>query len=55
LGSGFFYFTMGALPILSRRSCRHQSQGSEANTVVDNFNNLTQQQQQEMLAFLRSL
>ena len=33
----------------------HDSPGSEARQVVGNFNALTPQQQQELLAFLRSL
>jgi CxxC motif-containing protein (DUF1111 family) len=33
----------------------HASSGSEANAVVSNFQHLTQQQQQELLNFLRSL
>lgn len=33
----------------------HRSQGSEANKVVEHFNRLTTQEQQEVLDFLRSL
>jgi CxxC motif-containing protein (DUF1111 family) len=33
----------------------HASTGSEANTVISNFNSLSQSQQQDMLNFLRSL
>ena len=33
----------------------HASSGSEANAVVSNFQHLTQQQQQDLLNFLRSL
>jgi hypothetical protein len=33
----------------------HQGEGSEANTVVDNFDDLETFQQQEVLDFLRSL
>jgi CxxC motif-containing protein (DUF1111 family) len=33
----------------------HASQGSEANTVISNFNSLSQSQQQDLLNFLRSL
>jgi CxxC motif-containing protein (DUF1111 family) len=33
----------------------HSSSGSEANGVIANFNSLTQQQQQDLLNFLRSL
>jgi CxxC motif-containing protein (DUF1111 family) len=34
---------------------RHSSNGSEANNVISLFNQLTSQQQQELLNFLRSL
>jgi CxxC motif-containing protein (DUF1111 family) len=33
----------------------HASQGSEANQVINNFNQMTAQQQQDLLNFLRSL
>jgi CxxC motif-containing protein (DUF1111 family) len=33
----------------------HASSGSEANQVINNFNQMTQQQQQDLLNFLRSL
>ena len=33
----------------------HQSLGSEANKVIEHFNRLTTQQQQELIDFLRSL
>jgi hypothetical protein len=33
----------------------HASQGSEANSVIRNFNHLTPKQQQDLLNFLRSL
>jgi CxxC motif-containing protein (DUF1111 family) len=33
----------------------HASHGSEASTVVGNFNNLSSTQQQDLLDFLRSL
>jgi hypothetical protein len=33
----------------------HQSQNSEANGVIQRFNNLMQTQQQEVLNFLRAL
>ena len=34
---------------------QHDSPGSEAHTVIDNFNALTPQQRQDLLAFLRSV
>jgi hypothetical protein len=33
----------------------HASNGSEANTTIDNYNNLSEQQKQDLLNFLRSL
>jgi hypothetical protein len=33
----------------------HQSHGSEANKVIEHFNRLTTQEQQEVIDFLRSL
>jgi CxxC motif-containing protein (DUF1111 family) len=33
----------------------HRSSGSEANKVIENFNRLTAQEQQDMINFLRSL
>jgi len=33
----------------------HQSRGSEANKVIEHFNKLTTQEQQEVIDFLRSL
>jgi CxxC motif-containing protein (DUF1111 family) len=33
----------------------HQSSGSEANTIISNFGNLSASQQQDVLNFLRSL
>jgi hypothetical protein len=33
----------------------HQSRGSEANRVVEHFNRLSTQEQQELFDFLRSL
>ncbi len=34
---------------------QHASSGSEANTVLSNFNQLSTQQKQDLLNFLRSL
>jgi hypothetical protein len=33
----------------------HQSRGSEANKVIEHFNRLATQEQQEVIDFLRSL
>jgi CxxC motif-containing protein (DUF1111 family) len=55
LGQRIFLLHDGRTSDLSQAVQQHASQGSEANTVVDNFNNLNEQQQQEVLDFLRSL
>ena len=55
LGERIFLLHDGRTSDLLQAIVQHQSQGSEANTVVDNFNNLNGQQQQEVLDFLRSL
>ena len=55
LGQRIFLLHDGRTSDLVQAIAQHQSQGSEANTVVDNFNNLNDQQQQEVLDFLRSL
>jgi hypothetical protein len=33
----------------------HESHGSEANQVIDNFENLSHQHKQDLILFLRSL
>jgi hypothetical protein len=38
-----------------KSAANSRSQASEANAVVDNFNQLSQTQQQDLLNFLRSL
>ena len=55
LGERIFLLHDGRTSDLVQAIVQHQGQGSEANTVVDNFNNLNGQQQQEVLDFLRSL
>ena len=55
LGQRIFLLHDGRTSDLVQAIQQHASQGSEANTVVDNFNNLNDQQQQEVLDFLRSL
>lgn len=55
LGQRIFLLHDGRTSDLSQAILQHASQGSEANTVVDNFNDLNGQQQQEVLDFLRSL
>ena len=55
LGQRIFLLHDGRTSDLVQAILQHQSQCSEANTVVENFNNLNDQQQQELLNFLRSL
>jgi CxxC motif-containing protein (DUF1111 family) len=55
LGQRIFLLHDGRTTNLNTAIQAHQSDGSEANTVVDNFNELATFQQQEVLDFLRSL
>jgi CxxC motif-containing protein (DUF1111 family) len=55
LGQRIFLLHDGRTTDLNAAIQAHQSQGSEANTVVNNFDNLTNTQQQQVLDFLRSL
>ena len=55
LGQRIFLLHDGRTTDLNSAIQAHQSRGSEANTVVDNFDDLTTSQQQEVLDFLRSL
>jgi CxxC motif-containing protein (DUF1111 family) len=55
LGQRIFLLHDGRTSDLSQAIAQHASQGSEANTVVDNFQDLNNQQQQAVLDFLRSL
>lgn len=55
LGQRIFLMHDGRTTSLLQAIASHESNGSEANTVVQNFNNLNFMQQQELLDFLRSL
>jgi CxxC motif-containing protein (DUF1111 family) len=55
LGQRIFLLHDGRTTNLNKAIQAHQGSGSEANTVVDNFNDLTTSQQQQVLDFLRSL
>jgi CxxC motif-containing protein (DUF1111 family) len=55
LGQRIFLLHDGRTSNLSEAIAQHASQGSEANAVVDNFQDLSNQQQQAVLDFLRSL
>ena len=55
LGQRIFFLHDGRTTDLVQAIKAHQSQGSEANRVVNNFQNLNAGQQQDVLNFLRSL
>jgi CxxC motif-containing protein (DUF1111 family) len=55
LGQRIFFLHDGRTTDLLEAIQQHSSSGSEANEVIENFNNLTAQQQQDLLNFLRSL
>src|ERR1700686_410364 len=55
LGQRLFFLHDGRTSDLLQVMREHQSNGSEANGVIDNFNALTPSQQQDVLNFLRSL
>jgi len=55
LGQRIFLLHDGRTTDLVRAIFEHGSNGSEANQVIENFENLSPQQQQDLLNFLRSL
>jgi CxxC motif-containing protein (DUF1111 family) len=55
VGQRVFFLHDGRASNLVDAILEHQSQGSEANKVINNFGNLTRQQKQDLLLFLRSL
>lgn len=55
LGQRIFLLHDGRTTNLVTAIQDHQGHGSEANTVINNFENLNSAQQQEILDFLRSL
>jgi CxxC motif-containing protein (DUF1111 family) len=55
LGQRIFFLHDGRTKNLLTAIGAHQSSGSEANTVINNFNSLSASQKQDVLNFLRSL
>ncbi len=55
LGQRIFFLHDGRTTDLLKAIQQHSSSGSKANGVIENFNNLTASQQQDLLNFLRSL
>jgi len=55
IGQRVFFLHDGRTSDLLAAIEAHRSQGSEANGVVQRFNNLGQNQQQDILNFLRAL
>jgi CxxC motif-containing protein (DUF1111 family) len=55
VGQRFFFLHDGRTTNLLEAIRDHQSFGSEANKVIEHFNKLTTQEQQEVIDFLRSL
>jgi CxxC motif-containing protein (DUF1111 family) len=55
LGQRIFFLHDGRTKDLVDAIQQHKSQGSEANQVINNFNQLTERQAQALLDFLRSL
>ncbi|HLJ86247.1 MAG TPA: di-heme oxidoredictase family protein [Candidatus Angelobacter sp.] len=55
LGQRIFFLHDGRSVTLTDAIAQHSSNGSEANTVISNFQSLSASQQQDLLNFLRSL
>ena len=55
LGQRIFFLHDGRTKNLLTAIAAHQSSGSEANSVINNFNSLSASQKQDVLNFLRSL
>src|SRR5437867_603558 len=55
LGQRVFFLHDGRTADLERAIREHSSNGSEANSVISNFNNLSEGRKQDILNFLRSL
>lgn len=55
LGQRIFFLHDGRTSNLERAISEHSSNGSEANGVINNFNNLGERSKQDLLNFLRSL
>jgi CxxC motif-containing protein (DUF1111 family) len=55
VGQRVFFLHDGRTTDLVKAIRDHQSLGSEANKVIEHFNRLTTQEQEELIDFLRSL
>jgi len=55
VGQRLFFLHDGRTTDIKQAILDHSSSGSEANTVIINFNALTETQKQDLLNFLRSL
>ena len=55
LGQRIFFLHDGRTSDLIEAIQAHRSNGSEANRVIDNFNELRESDKQDLLNFLRSL
>jgi CxxC motif-containing protein (DUF1111 family) len=55
IGQRIFFLHDGRTTDLLQAILAHESAGSEASKVIDNFNALSAVQQQDLLDFLRSL
>jgi CxxC motif-containing protein (DUF1111 family) len=55
LGQRIFFLHDGRTTDLLAAIAQHESNGSEANGVIDYFEQLTESQKQDILNFLRSL
>jgi CxxC motif-containing protein (DUF1111 family) len=55
VGQRVFFLHDGRTTNLVEAVRDHKSRGSEANKVIERFNRLTTQEQQEVIDFLRSL
>ena len=55
VGQRIFFLHDGRTTDLMKAIEAHASRGSEANGVINNFNNLSDRDQQAILVFLRSL
>jgi CxxC motif-containing protein (DUF1111 family) len=55
LGQRIFFLHDGRTSNLVEAIRAHESKGSEANRVIEHFNKLSTQEQQEIIDFLRAL
>ena len=55
VGQRVFFLHDGRTSKLPQAILEHESQGSEANRVIDNYEQLSLQEKQNLILFLRSL